>query len=109
VAALNHPHIVNQYRKGEYEAALQTAKKVNMPKFHWAQLMIAAACGMLGRREEAHPAIELLRKYNAPFLDLNNVRDDIDKWLPDKGAVEQLLQGLQKAGLKFGTAGSAAG
>ena len=95
----------HQYRKGEYEAALQTAKKINMPEFHWAQLMIAAACGMLGRREEAHPAIELLRKYNPTFLDLNNVRDDIEKWLADKDAVEQLLQGLQKAGLNFGPAG----
>ena len=98
----------HQYRKGEYEAALQTAKKINMPEFHWAQLMIAAACGMLGRREEAHPAIELLRKYNPTFLDLNNVRDDIEKWLTDKDAVDQLLQGLQKAGLTFGPSGSAA-
>ena len=98
----------HQYRKGDYEAALQTAKKINLPEFHWAQLMIAAACGMLGRREEAHPAIELLRKYNAPFLDLNNVRDDIEKWLTDKDDVEQLLVGLQKVGLKFGPAGSAA-
>ena len=79
-----------------------------MPEFHWAQLMTAAACGMLGRREEAHAAIELLRKYNQTFLDLDNVRDDIEKWLADKDAVEQLLLGLQKAGLKFGPAGSAA-
>jgi TolB-like protein len=98
----------HQYRKGEYEAALQTAKKINMPEFHWAQLMIAAACGMLGRREEAHTAIELLRKYNATFLDLNNVREDIEKWAADKDVVEQLLQGLQKAGLTFGPSGSAA-
>jgi TolB-like protein/Flp pilus assembly protein TadD len=97
----------HQYRKGEYEAALQTAKKINMPEFHWAQLVTAAACGMVGRREEAHTAIELLRKYNATFLDLDNVREDIEKWTADKDVVEQLLQGLQKAGLKFGTAGSA--
>ena len=98
----------HQYRKGEYNAALQTAKKINLPEFHWAQLMTAAACGMLGRAEEAHTAIELLRKYNPTFLDLDNVRDDIEKWLADKNAVEQLLQGLRKAGLKFGRAGAAA-
>lgn len=98
----------HQYRKGEYNAALQTVKKINLPEFHWAQLMAAAACGMLGHAEEAHTAIELLRKYNPTFLDLDNVRDDIEKWLADKNAVEQLLQGLQKAGLRFGPAGSAA-
>jgi TolB-like protein/Tfp pilus assembly protein PilF len=97
----------HHYRKGEYKAALQVAKKINMPEFHWAQLLTAAACGMLGRPEEARGAIELLRKYNPTFLDLDNVREDIEKWDPERGEVDRLLQGLQKAGLKFGPAGSA--
>jgi TolB-like protein/Flp pilus assembly protein TadD len=98
----------HHYRKGEYEEALQAAKKINMPEFHWMQLMTAAACGMLGRNEEARTAIESLRKYNPTFLDLENVRDDIGMWDPDKDEVEQFLQGLQKAGLKYGSADSAA-
>jgi TolB-like protein/tetratricopeptide (TPR) repeat protein len=98
----------HHYRKGEYEAALQAAKKINMPEFHWMQLMTAAACGMLGRNEEAGTAIESVRKYNPTFLDLENVREDIEMWDPDKDEVEQFLQGLQKAGLKYGSADSAA-
>jgi hypothetical protein len=43
------------------------------------QLMTAAACGMVGRYEEARTAIESLRKYNPTFLDLENVRQDIAK------------------------------
>jgi len=97
-----------QYRNGQYEAALQTAKRINMPEFHWMHLMTAAACGMLGRHEEARKATESLRKYNPTFLDLENVREDIEMWDPDKHDVEQFLQGLQKAGLKYGSAGSAA-
>ncbi len=100
------------YRKRDYEAALQAAKKINMPEFHWMHLATAAACGMLGRHEEARTAIESLRKYNPTFLDLENVREDVGMWDPDKGEVEQLLQGLQKAGLgygvKYGSADSAA-
>jgi TolB-like protein/cytochrome c-type biogenesis protein CcmH/NrfG len=96
----------HHYRKGEYEAALQAAKKINMPEFHWMHLMTAAACGMLGRDEEARTAIESLRKYNPTFLDLENVREDIGMWDPDKDEVERLLQGLQKAGLKYGSADS---
>ena len=96
----------DHYRKGEYEAALQAAKKINMPEFHWMHLMTAAACGMLGRHEEARAAIESLRKYNPTFLDLENVREDIQMWDPDKNEVERFLQGLQKAGLKYGPAGS---
>jgi TolB-like protein/Tfp pilus assembly protein PilF len=98
----------HHYRKGEYEEALQAAKKINMPEFHWMQLMTAAACGMLGRNEEASTAIESVRKYNPTFLNLENVREDIGMWDPEKDEVEQFLQGLQKAGLKYGSADSAA-
>ncbi len=98
----------HHYRKREYEAALQAAKKINMPEFHWMHLMTAAACGMLGRLEEARTAIESLRKYSPTFLILENVREDIGMWDPDKDEVEQFLQGLQKAGLKYGSADSAA-
>jgi hypothetical protein len=87
---------------------LQAAKKINMPEFHWTQLTAAAACGMLGRHEEARTAIESLRKSNPTFLDLENVRQDIEMWDPDKDDVERFLQGLQKAGLKYGSANSAA-
>ena len=48
------------------------------------------------------------RKYNPTFLDLVNVREDIEIWDPDKDEVERFLQGLQKAGLKYGSADSAA-
>jgi TolB-like protein len=92
------------YRKDDYKSALQTAKKINMPEFHWAQLMTVAACGMLGRHEEARAAIESLRKYNPAFLDLNNVRDDINLWDPEPAEVDKFLLGMQKAGLQFGPA-----
>ena len=98
------PLVTDYYRKGEYEAALEVAKKINMPQFHWTQLDIAAAAGMLGRKAEARTAIESLRKYNPIFLDLNNVREDYEKWIPDEELLERFLQGLQKAGLKYGSA-----
>jgi TolB-like protein/tetratricopeptide (TPR) repeat protein len=98
----------HHYRKGDYEAALRTAKKINMPEFHWMQLMTAAACGMMGRPEEACTATESLRKYNPTFLNLETVREDIERWDPDKDEVDRFLQGLQKAGLKFGSADSEA-
>ena len=71
-------------------------------------LATAASYGMLGRHEEARTAMESLRKYTPTFLDLENVREDIGMWDPDKDEVEKFLQGLQKAGLKYGSADSAA-
>ncbi|MGH9744896.1 MAG: protein kinase domain-containing protein [Candidatus Acidiferrales bacterium] len=110
----HHPgwyHLIffhHHYRKGDYEAALQSAKKITMPEFHWAQLTTAAACGMLGRPEEARTAIESLRLYNPTFLDLENVREDIAKWDSDKEEVDKFLQGMEKAGMKYGSPDSAA-
>jgi hypothetical protein len=34
----------------------------------------------------------LLRKYNPIFLDLNNVREDLERWIPDEEFRERLLQ-----------------
>ena len=96
------------YRKGEYEAALLAAKKINMPEYHWMHLMTAAASAMLGREEEARTAVESLRKYSPMFLDLKNVREDIEIWDPGKNDVERFMQGLQKAGLQYGSADAAA-
>jgi adenylate cyclase len=98
------PLLTAHFRKGEYEAALEVAKKINMPQFHWTQLDAAAAAGMLDRQAEARAAIKSLRKYNPIFLDLNNVREDLAKWVPDEEFLERFLQALQKAGLKFGSA-----
>ncbi|MEJ2009921.1 MAG: protein kinase [Acidobacteriota bacterium] len=92
----------DHYRKGEYEAALEVAKKINMPRFYKAALATVATCGMLDRQTEARAAVESLRKYNPTFLDLNNVREDYAKWIPDEELRERLLQGLQKAGLRYG-------
>ncbi len=98
------PSLFHHFSKGEYEKALEVAKKMNMPRFHWTQLAAASAAGMLGRQAEAHAAIELLRKFSPIFLDLNNVREDQHKWLRDEELLERFMQGLQKAGLKYGSA-----
>ena len=79
----HHPgwyHLVlfhHHYRKRDYEVARQTAKKINVPEFRWRHLTAAAACGMLGRHEEARTGIASLRKYNPTFLGLKNLREDI--------------------------------
>jgi TolB-like protein len=98
------PLLLDHFRKGEYEAALEVAKKINMPQYHWTQISTAAACGMLGRQAEARAAIDSLRKYNPIFLDLNSAREDFAKWIPDEDFIDRYMQGLQKAGLKFGSA-----
>ncbi|HXJ94743.1 MAG TPA: protein kinase, partial [Terriglobia bacterium] len=90
------------YRKGEYELALQAAKKINSPDYNWMYVAIAAACGMLGRQQEAAVAIVSLRRCAPEFLELGKIRKVIGKWDPEKDEVERLMVGLQKAGLRYG-------
>jgi TolB-like protein/Tfp pilus assembly protein PilF len=94
------PFFYNHYRKGEYEAALQALKRINMPEDPWPQMGIAATCGQLNQQEMARAAIELVRKHQPLYLDLKYYREDADKWFADTSIVEQLLEGLRKLGLK---------
>ncbi len=103
----NNVSFHDHFRKDNYEAALQSAKKINMPEYHWMHLTTAAAAGMLGRHEEARAAIVALRKFDPKFLNLETVREELAKWDPDKNEVEKFLLGLQKAGLQFGASTAA--
>jgi serine/threonine protein kinase/tetratricopeptide (TPR) repeat protein len=95
------PSFYDHYRKGEYQAALQAVKKINMPEDPWPQMGIAAACGQLNNHQEmARAAIELVRKHHPIYLDLKNYREDAEKWFADTSIADHLLQGLRKAGLK---------
>jgi TolB-like protein len=48
------------YRKGEYEVALEFARKSNMPGFWRTNLAVAAACEQLDQREAAGNALQTL-------------------------------------------------
>src|SRR5712691_9511967 len=41
------------FHKGEYEQALERANRVDVPGLFWPYLVVASACGHLGRRAEA--------------------------------------------------------
>ncbi len=75
-------------------------KKINMPEDPWPKMGIAAAGGHLNHQEMARAAIELVRKHQPLYLNLKYYREDAEKWFADTSIVEQLLQGLRKAGLK---------
>ena len=97
------PSFYDHYRKGEYQAALQAVKKINMPEDPWPQMGIAATCGQLNQQEMARAAIELVRRHQPLYLDLKYYREDAEKWFAETSIAEQLLQGLRKAGLKDST------
>lgn len=86
-----------EYWKGNYRAAVDEAIKTNAPGLFWLQIVLAAAYGQMGEREAAATAVRALNAQVPSFS--ANARDILGTWFrPD--FVDQLIKGLQKAGLE---------
>jgi TolB-like protein/Tfp pilus assembly protein PilF len=97
-------HFLNAYRKGDYRSAVSIAVKFNLPGYFYAHALTAAAYGQLGMREPAQKALQELLAIRPDFAVA--ARREFEKWY-DPELVEQLIDGLRKAGLEIeGTAGS---
>jgi len=92
------PRAFKAYHQRDYQGAIETVLKVNLPGFWRTQLLLAAANGQLGNREAARNAVQELLKIRPNFKDLP--RDELKKW-HDEELKEHLLEGLRKAGLEI--------
>jgi adenylate cyclase len=92
------PPFFNAYRKGDYRGALEFALKVNMPGFWRNELALAATYGQLGELELARNAARELLAVRPDFALV--AREECGKWW-DPELVEQIVDGLRKAGLEI--------
>jgi TolB-like protein/Tfp pilus assembly protein PilF len=86
----------NAYRKGDYRGALSVTLKMNMPGFFFHHLNLAAVYGQLGEREAAGKALHELLLLRPDFALV--ARAEIGKFVNSE-LVEQMIDGLRKAGL----------
>ena len=93
----------NHFHKGEYEQALECANRVDVPGLFWPFLVVASACGHLGRRAEAEAAVRDLLALDPEFA--AHARSNIESWHFASGLLEPLLDGLRKAGLSIPASG----
>jgi TolB-like protein/Tfp pilus assembly protein PilF len=87
------------FHKGDYEQALECANRVDVPGLFWPYLVMAAACGHLGRRAEAEAAVRDLLALDPEFA--AHARSNIESWHFASGLLEPLLEGLRQAGLSI--------
>ena len=87
----------NAYRKGKYEEALEAITRVNLPGYFHAQAARAATLGKLDRREEAQQALQALLALRPDFASV--ARQEYAKWY-DPEHIEQIVDGLRKAGME---------
>jgi serine/threonine protein kinase/tetratricopeptide (TPR) repeat protein len=85
------------FHKGEYEQALECANRVDVPGLFWPFLVMASACGHLGRRAEAAAAVRDLLALDPEFA--THARSNVGTWHFASGLMDPILEGLRKAGL----------
>jgi len=88
----------NAYRQGKYEEVLEGVARINMPNYYHVPAIQAAAFAQIGRHEEAKKAIEALLALRPDFAAA--ARQEYGKWY-DRQHVEQVIEGLRKAGLEI--------
>ena len=71
---------------------------MNMPGYFHAQAARAATLGKLGRKEEAQKAVQDLLALRPDFASV--ARQEYAKWY-DPEHIEQIVDGLRKAGMEF--------
>jgi len=89
------PLFFDHYRKREFDQALETTKRINMPEFFWTHSAIAAASGRLGRTEEARAALEALRRLLPAYRD--ELGPTLGSWILDTDVVERVMEGVADA------------
>jgi adenylate cyclase len=87
------------YRKRDYRQALDVALRIKMPGFFSAPLVAAAAYGQLGEYDAAGQALRELLGLWPDFA--VSARAELGKWLEPE-LIEQVIDGLRKAGLAVG-------
>jgi tetratricopeptide (TPR) repeat protein len=84
------------YTQGDYRAALDFARRSNLPG-HWGmQALVAAVCGKLEERDAAARALRDLLTLRPDFAAV--ARTEFEKWW-EPAVVESFLDGLRRAGL----------
>jgi TolB-like protein len=89
----------DHFHKGEYEQALECANRVDVPGLFWPFLVMASACGRLGRRAEAKAAVRDLLALDPEFA--AHACSNIGTWHFASGLMDPILDGLRKAGLSI--------
>ncbi|HTO75615.1 MAG TPA: hypothetical protein VMQ61_06015 [Thermoanaerobaculia bacterium] len=100
----NHPGwyhyvaLIEAYRRRDYQGALATLLKINMPGYYWPHVLRAAIYGQLGERQRAG---EALRELHALLPDFGaRARAEFGKWY-DADLTKHLVDGLRKAGMEI--------
>jgi tetratricopeptide (TPR) repeat protein len=88
---------LDAYRRGDDEAALASAKRINIPLLATGHMAQAAAAGQLGRVAEARAAFARLRRIDPALCEPSAIRAVLGRFLRDQAIADRLAEGFEKA------------
>jgi TolB-like protein/Flp pilus assembly protein TadD len=94
-----YPAWHDAYRKKDYRKALDVALRLNAPKNYYTHAVLAICYAQLGQMEEARKALRDMLALKPNYAEV--ARELHGRWI-DPDLVEQLMDGLRKAGLEIG-------
>jgi TolB-like protein len=93
-----YPAWHDAYRKKEYRKALDVALRLNAPQNYYTHAVLAICYAQLDRMEEARKALGDMLALKPNYAEV--ARELHGRWI-DPDLVEQLMDGLRKAGLEI--------
>ena len=94
------PPFFDHYRKGQYEAALAEAQKIEMNNYVWAHAVLVAVYGQLGRFQEAQPSIKRILELD-PNFEATAREKRWKQFRYQEPLLDHFMDGLRKAGMKI--------
>jgi TolB-like protein/Tfp pilus assembly protein PilF len=95
-----------QFAAGNYQEALRTARRINMPQLNWTYFAIAAAAAHLGLMDEARQAAAKMIEITPALSDPQTLREYTARWFWKPEMLEALLEGVYKAQSEIARPGS---
>ncbi|UCF38486.1 MAG: protein kinase [Acidobacteriota bacterium] len=89
---------LNAFRQKDYSAALDIALKINMPTYYFTHASLASVYGKLGDRRAARQAVAELLAQKPDFG--ATAREEWERWVGPGELLEELIDGLRRAGLE---------
>ncbi len=85
------------FAAGDYEAALRSARRVNMPDLNWSFFVVATAAAHLNLMDEAKQAASRMIAITPSLADPVVLRTLTEMWFWQPHMVDALLDGVQRA------------
>ncbi len=92
------PFAYENYRRKNYEAALEQALKINTPRFYRMYYVLAMTYGQLGREEKARQALAKMLELKPALAVETAARDEMRMWNFPEDMIDHFMEGLYKAG-----------